>query len=504
MNTLYTPGTMIFKLREQFLKFLSGLGKPMRQHLLTLAFAILALNGFQSVKASYDRFMSRISARRLKSYYYALSQGDISLDVLMNNLVRTALELIDKEGKQAIIISIDDTLVEKFGQAFAYRSKLFDHAAHNGSNYLNGHCFVSLLIAVPIKDKGLSIDGHRLDVCFMEIDMDVMLKGFSLNSQSSGATFCNIYTSDGIALSSTVLGGLAEEDNLLEALAQAEFEPGYSLDQVILDFSEGRRGVVSFSYNGIRETLSYIPVPGTNWLLTYLIRESVISERISAVSDGIIRRSLIQSVLTALVLGAMFAFILVQMRKNSKLALEKETSEAENRIKHQEMEQRLALQEQMLRQKAQQEQQERMINALASDYRSVYYLELDEDRGVCYQSHADLEDGFRVGDHFPYLASVTAYANRYVAKPYLEDFLQFIQPDAIRQGLQKEPVISYRYKVARHRVVPQCFYSLVACVAFYAVVFRTLNKRIYRRHFCLGARVYQLRACGCVYHNRQI
>ena len=34
--------------------------------------------------------MSRISARRLKSYYYALSQGDISLDVLMNNLVRTA------------------------------------------------------------------------------------------------------------------------------------------------------------------------------------------------------------------------------------------------------------------------------------------------------------------------------------------------------------------------------------------------------------------------------
>ena len=152
MSTLYTPGTMIFKLREQFLKFLSGLGKPMRQHLLTLAFAILALNGFQSVKASYDRFMSRISARRLKSYYYALSQGDISLDVLMNNLVRTALELTDKEGKQAIIISIDDTLVEKFGQAFAYRSKLFDHAAHNGSNYLNGHCFVSLLIAVPIKD----------------------------------------------------------------------------------------------------------------------------------------------------------------------------------------------------------------------------------------------------------------------------------------------------------------------------------------------------------------
>ena len=128
-----------------------------------------------------------------------------------------------------------------------------------------------VVIAVPVEN--ITFNGEKIVACFMEIDMDVMLKGFSLNSQSSGATFCNIYTSDGSALSSTVLGGLAEEDNLLEALAQAEFEPGYSLDQVILDFSEGRRGVVSFSYNGIRETLSYIPVPGTNWLLTYLIRE---------------------------------------------------------------------------------------------------------------------------------------------------------------------------------------------------------------------------------------
>ena len=301
-----------------------------------------------------------------------------------------------------------------------------------------------VVIAVPVEN--ITFNGEKIVACFMEIDMDVMLKGFSLNSQSSGATFCNIYTSDGIALSSTVLGGLAEEDNLLEALAQAEFEPGYSLDQVILDFCEGRRGVVSFSYNGIRETLSYIPVPGTNWLLTYLIRESVISERISAVSDGIIRRSLIQSVLTALVLGAMFAFIIAQMRKNSKLALEKETSEAENRIKHQEMEQRLALQEQMLRQKAQQEQQERMINALASDYRSVYYLELDRNWGICYQARSDLH-GFRSGETFPYLEAVTAYCNQYVTEPYREEFLRFIQPDAIREGLRDNLVISYRYMI---------------------------------------------------------
>ena len=183
-------------------------------------------------------------------------------------------------------------------------------------------------------------------------------------------------------------------------------------------------------------------------MLTYLIRESVISDNISAISNRMIGRSVVQSLLMVAALVAMFLFILSQTRKNAKLLLEKETSEAESRVKQEELEHRLSLQDQLLQEKQRGEQLEKMMTALAADYWSVYYLELDEDRGVCYQSHADLEDGFRVGDHFPYLASVTAYANRYVAKPYLEDFLQFIQPDAIRQGLQKEPVISYRYKVA--------------------------------------------------------
>lgn len=42
------------------------------------------------------------------------------------------------------------TMVSKFGKKFEDVSKLFDHAAHNGSNYLNGHCFVSLMLCVPV------------------------------------------------------------------------------------------------------------------------------------------------------------------------------------------------------------------------------------------------------------------------------------------------------------------------------------------------------------------
>ena len=41
-------------------------------------------------------------------------------------------------------------MVSKFGTKFENVSKLFDHAAHNGSNYLNGHCFVSVMLCVPV------------------------------------------------------------------------------------------------------------------------------------------------------------------------------------------------------------------------------------------------------------------------------------------------------------------------------------------------------------------
>ena len=200
-----------------------------------------------------------------------------------------------------------------------------------------------VVIAIPL--NGIPFNGETLTVCFMEIDMDEMLQGVSMESGSEDATFCNLYTADGVSLTNAVLGGLASEDNLLDAMKQAEFEQGYSYEKLTDDFQNGVRSEVSFRYNGILETLSYVPVEGTDWRLTYLIRESVIADKISEISEGTVRRSLIQSALTALVLAGVFLVILSQQRRNARLMLEKETAEAENRVKQQELEQRLTLQE---------------------------------------------------------------------------------------------------------------------------------------------------------------
>ena len=73
----------------------------------------------------------------------------------MNVTARIALHLIpDSLKTQPVFLCIDDTMVAKFGTKFENVSKLFDHAAHNGSNYLNGHCFVSLMLCVPVWNHG--------------------------------------------------------------------------------------------------------------------------------------------------------------------------------------------------------------------------------------------------------------------------------------------------------------------------------------------------------------
>ena len=150
MTSLYTKDSVIGKLRNWFSGIFSRETKPTEEHLFELALSVFALDGFQSVKFNFERFISEISAFELKSFYYALNEGKIALSDWLGNLMKAALSLASESAK-ALILSVDDTLTEKFGEKFEHWGKLYDHAAHNGSRYLNGHCFVSLMLSVPLK-----------------------------------------------------------------------------------------------------------------------------------------------------------------------------------------------------------------------------------------------------------------------------------------------------------------------------------------------------------------
>ena len=86
-----------------------------------------------------------------------------------------------------------------------------------------------------------------------------------------------------------------------------------------------------------------------------------------------------------------------------------------------------------------------MVVALSSDYRSVFYVDLDEDDAVCYLEDKRYSEAPLQGEHVPFLSTLTAYGNKNVEESYREGFMKFIQPDNIRAELLKQPLIAYRY-----------------------------------------------------------
>ena len=104
-----------------------------------------------SIRFLYRHFLSGITEKSLTAFYYACSYAKVDYSRFMNVTASMALKLIPESLRsQPVFFCIDDTMVSKFGKKFEDVSKLFDHAAHNGSKYLNGHCFVSLMLCVPV------------------------------------------------------------------------------------------------------------------------------------------------------------------------------------------------------------------------------------------------------------------------------------------------------------------------------------------------------------------
>ena len=300
-----------------------------------------------------------------------------------------------------------------------------------------------IIIAAPV-DR-LNLSGNILVACFMEMDMEHFLNEISLQTGSNNTTFCNIYKSDGLSFTGLVLGGLSAEDNLLTVMEKAEFDKGYSYEKFYGQFSENNGGIVSFTYNGIQETLSYTPIHGTDWMLTYLVRESVISNQIDNISDGIIKRSLILSLITALVLLDITIYLVAQTRRTVKLISERETAEM---LQH-ELEEKVALQDELLAQEKMSRRQDDMITALSSDYRSVYYINYDSGEGICYRNISSDYDLISAGETFDFRKKAVEYANTFVTEEYREAFLEFIKPESVKESLKKNPIISFRYLVRR-------------------------------------------------------
>ena len=105
--------------------------------------------------------------------------------------------------------------------------------------------------------------------------------------------------------------------------------------------------------------------------------------------------------------------------------------------------------EKFLSQEKHQKDLDSMITAMASDYRSVYHVDIDADEAVCYRADPDDPNQIPEGGRFPYHAWIREYGELYVDEQYKEGFLKFADPDTIREALAAKDIIAYHYLVRR-------------------------------------------------------
>ena len=80
------------------------------------------------------------------------------------------------------------------------------------------------------------------------------------------------------------------------------------------------------------------------------------------------------------------------------------------------------LNDQIIEQEKHKKELNSMITAMASDYRSVYHVDIDADDAVCYRADPNDPHQSPVGVHFPYHERIVRYCDLYVDDEYKEGY----------------------------------------------------------------------------------
>ena len=158
MNKEYHKTSTIGSLISYFFQYANFFTKPTRIKFIWLCIGIIAMPTIQSVRFLYEWFLKKVTNKSLNSYYYLFSHTKLDLEHIMKTTVKIALSCIPTVLKKfPIFIVTDDTLQAKIGVHFECRKNLFDHTSRNGCNYLKGHCFVGLILKIPVFFKSQNV-----------------------------------------------------------------------------------------------------------------------------------------------------------------------------------------------------------------------------------------------------------------------------------------------------------------------------------------------------------
>ena len=181
-----------------------------------------------------------------------------------------------------------------------------------------------LCLAAPTPD--LTIAGKRYKASFVQIDVGDIVD--LLAFEDEGRTYFGLYSKNGENITDTELGPYVSRHNLFAALKDVIDEN--TLNENRDNFSNAVEGSITFTAGGTEETLVYVPVEQTDWMMVVLIRESVIQDRIRTISEKNLATNKRQIAFTVIFSALFFSVLLFMLKALSKKDLDAEKANSNN------------------------------------------------------------------------------------------------------------------------------------------------------------------------------
>lgn len=287
----------------------------------------------QAVSAVSAFYLESMADRRAKTITNLINNNfdymEKAVSVIDDEEIESQEELRDAIGRMKRLLSLNRfALVDEDDIVYTQYTTYTGRSRHPflANKTMEGRTISTVFVYGSSKDLCLAIPidikilGKQFKACFVQIDINDIVELLAFDDQES--THFALYSANGGNISETELGQLIGTQNIFDATKDNVSEDTWNSFRN--DFANEGKGTLTFTINGVVDTICYQPVPNTGWELVVMIRESVIQDQIHEISEKNLNANYMQ-ILFLLVVTSIFSGILFYMiRSVAKVKLEQE------------------------------------------------------------------------------------------------------------------------------------------------------------------------------------
>ena len=178
-------------------------------------------------------------------------------------------------------------------------------------------------------DNNMIVLGTQISpIHFDGVDMIAIIAGFTADSieqhlflrSVDGQTNASIVTGDGsFIIYNTFFSDLPQGSNIISKFREyADFDEGFSVEQIENDFKNGNAGMVIFKADEIHMCMYYAPIEGTEWYMLMEVPYEVVDEMTEDLSRRLNRNAITMMASIILLILLIFFMYFMNLKAHSK------------------------------------------------------------------------------------------------------------------------------------------------------------------------------------------